>query len=146
MNEFKAEWTNEDALSVGWKSPIDTFTEEVQTALEGEVLKAVQRVCINVDIDEAKKVILEERVADDDPNYADAWECNRFLEAAVAGLDDLPTVEVIRCKDCQYWQTEWETAGGHHFCPMVDRGTDEQFYCADGERRDDGGIMHGQQI
>lgn len=53
----------------------------------------------------AKKVLLDERVADNDRNYESAWECNMFLEAAVEGLNDLPAddvVELVRCKDCKH--------------------------------------------
>ena len=64
-----------------------------------------------------------------------AWSLGLIYSAYGENFDDV--VKVVRCKDCQNWQTEWETAGGHHFCPMIGRGTDEQFYCADGERRDD---------
>ena len=97
-----------------------------------------------IDADEAKKVLLEERVADDDPNYADAWECNRFLEAAVAGLDDLPTVdavEVVRCKDCKYYGF-WGK-NGVNICerwtadPYEASEPKEGDFCSYAERRDD---------
>lgn len=47
-------------------------------------------------------------------------------------------VEVVRCKECRHWDTDWETHCGFHYCPMIDGLTDVDFFCADGERRDDG--------
>lgn len=55
-------------------------------------------------------------------------------------LTELPSVQsdIIQCKDCVNWQTEWEPQGepGIHFCDMVDGFPDGDWYCADGERRD----------
>ena len=53
-------------------------------------------------------------------------------------LETLPVVdavEVVRCKDCENWQREWETAGGGHYCAMIDLTTEQSFFCADGERQ-----------
>ena len=80
-----------------------------------------------IDIDEAKKVLLEERVADDDHNYADAWECNRFLEAAVEGLNDLPTADVTEVKHGKWLPYEfgnyrWRKCSA---CGIADQYIDE---------------------
>ena len=50
---------------------------------------------------------------------------------------DMPTadvVEVVRCKDCEYYQRDlmW----GHGYCYGQKRK--EDWFCADGRRRDDG--------
>ena len=55
-------------------------------------------------------------------------------------LEQLPSadvVEVIRCKDCDNWQTDWIASGGGHYCGMIDLETDEGFYCGMAERRTD---------
>jgi len=47
--------------------------------------------------------------------------------------------EIVRCKDCKHWDTEWSVSeSGAHYCPMVDGNRNSDFYCADAERRTDG--------
>lgn len=54
-------------------------------------------------------------------------------------LKSVPSVEleIIRCKDCINWQTEWVLKGepGIHFCDMVEGFPDGDWYCAYGEKR-----------
>lgn len=45
---------------------------------------------------------------------------------------------VVRCKDCEYWDTDWQPHGTGHFCAMIDLVTNSLFYCAEGERKEDG--------
>jgi len=48
-------------------------------------------------------------------------------------------VAVCRCAGCKHWETDWTPRGtiqGFHFCPMVGFVTREDFYCANGERRE----------
>ena len=53
--------------------------------------------------------------------------------------EDGTLAEVVRCKDCTDWESEWgDATDGQHFCPTVDRWTSPDWYCADGERKDDG--------
>ena len=52
--------------------------------------------------------------------------------------DNAPdAVEVVRCKDCKDWDKNWESRTEFHYCPMIDGSTSGDFFCADGERRDD---------
>ena len=57
-------------------------------------------------------------------------------------LSNQPTIqpEIIRCKDCKYWDTTWQNdyAPNYHYCPMIDGTRRNDFYCADAERRTDG--------
>lgn len=60
---------------------------------------------------------------------------------SVLGEDAIPAVqpEIVRCKDCKHWDTEWSVSeSGAHYCPMVDGNRNSDFYCADAERRTDG--------
>lgn len=61
---------------------------------------------------------------------------------AIDILLDLPSAqpEIIRCKDCKYWDTSWQNdyAPNYHYCPNVDGTRRDDFYCADAERRTDG--------
>ena len=45
--------------------------------------------------------------------------------------------EIIRCRDCQYWDTTWQNdyAPDHHYCSLVDGVRNGNFYCADAERK-----------
>lgn len=57
-------------------------------------------------------------------------------------LFEMPTadvVEVVRCKDCEFWQTDWipNTGGdrGCHYCEMMDSFTEPLNYCGCAERK-----------
>lgn len=56
-------------------------------------------------------------------------------------VTDTPMVEyvpVVRCKDCTEWQDNWgDDKEGRHFCSMNDRWTKANWFCADGERKND---------
>ena len=39
--------------------------------------------------------------------------------------------EVVRCKDCKHWQYEYK------YCRHLDWYTDKNWFCGDGERKDD---------
>ena len=48
-------------------------------------------------------------------------------------------VEVVRCKDCKYWDIDWtpdKRYPNEHWCPYVDQPTESEFYCADGEEQE----------
>ena len=47
-------------------------------------------------------------------------------------------VEVVRCKDCIYWQSGDMGTGEVYepYCEMLDTETDENAFCSDGERRE----------
>lgn len=45
-------------------------------------------------------------------------------------------VEVVRCKDCKHCSIDYYPDGNEplYVCLLEDRGTDKDFYCANGER------------
>ena len=47
--------------------------------------------------------------------------------------------EIIRCKDCENWDTTWQndSAPNYHYCPMIDGSYSGDFYCAKAEGRTD---------
>ena len=49
-------------------------------------------------------------------------------------MDDHWVGELVRCKDCKHW----EQSNGH--CPFNSIFTNEEWFCADGERK----IEHGK--
>lgn len=51
-----------------------------------------------------------------------------------------PLVEIVTCKYCKHWDKKWTPNvpddKEYHFCPMMDCNTSEDFFCADGERKE----------
>lgn len=45
--------------------------------------------------------------------------------------------ELVRCKDCQEWEHLLIDEDGDSYCPVVDHYISGDWYCADGERKDD---------
>ena len=67
----------------------------------------------------------------------DALDCINGVEEV---LRSLPAVQpaIIHCKNCEHWDTSWETAYGLHYCPMIDMATKKNFFCKYGaEKRGD---------
>lgn len=65
------------------------------------------------------------------------------MATAFDAVEDFPSadvVEVVRCKDCEFWQTDWiPNRGGDkgcHYCAMIDGSTEPLMYCAYGERKE----------
>ena len=62
------------------------------------------------------------------------------LEWAVSRsrIDNMPTIEVVRCKDCKkYIPCQKLPIGTSKWCDLFDRATCEMNYCGWGERRKD---------
>ena len=64
------------------------------------------------------------------------------IESVLEYAENLPTVEVVKCKDCESWQTDWKPKGceheDSHFCEMIGRVVCADHYCGYAERRKDG--------
>lgn len=62
---------------------------------------------------------------------------------AVSLLGSTPTIDavpVVRCRECKYWDTDWEPKGFDtdrpiHFCGINDIFPSGDWFCADGERK-----------
>lgn len=57
-------------------------------------------------------------------------------------IDTAPTIDavpVVRCKDCPNWQTDWELQSypSGHYCAMIDKFTDGEWFCATSIQEDD---------
>ena len=74
---------------------------------------------------------------------ADALPVDAFLNTKMVlqtDIDNAPTIDavpVVRCKDCQNWEAHLFGADGDCYCPFVDHYTTGDWFCADGERKDD---------
>ena len=78
-----------------YESPIKVVQGELETQLEGEILKAVHRVGVTVDRDELIRALRYDR------------------EQYQKGFDDAreDAVVVTRCKDCVRWDDDPDTYG-----------------------------------
>jgi len=52
------------------------------------------------------------------------------------------TVKIVRCKNCQYWDRDWKSRYNTenvtpHYCPLIDKETDDDFFCSYGAVRFD---------
>lgn len=59
-----------------------------------------------------------------------------IMMVPTAEIDDAPiidAVEVVRCKDCKHYSVEGKTTQ-FGWCNALEMPTDEQRFCADGER------------
>lgn len=50
--------------------------------------------------------------------------------------------ELVRCRYCKHWDKTWtnDWSPDYHYCPMIDGVRKGDFYCSDGERREDAEI------
>ena len=51
-------------------------------------------------------------------------------------IENCPTIDavlVVRCKDCKHYNTI-DCSKGLGWCENIDRGTNDNFYCANGKR------------
>ena len=57
------------------------------------------------------------------------------IRMAINALKNQP--EIIRCKDCEHWDTTWQNdfAPNYHYCPLIDGTRRDDFYCADADMR-----------
>lgn len=84
------------------------------------------------------KSVLEALPSLDEPSQV-AMDISRIIENE-KDMRVIAQPEIIRCKDCKYWDTTWQNdyAPNYHYCPMIDGTHRNNFYCAYAERRTDG--------
>ena len=59
-------------------------------------------------------------------------------QAAVASVQDLPTLDLVLCKECKHRDPEDKRCdcGGHEWVKGKILPVDDDWFCADGERKD----------
>ena len=66
--------------------------------------------------------------------------CNLDVKNALKAIPAVDAVLVVRCKDCKHWREPFDKYGGGNCanCELFDdsHAFNENFYCAQGERRD----------
>ena len=61
-------------------------------------------------------------------------------EVVKKALSEVPTVELVRCRDCVNWDTDWTPTRadpGEHWCPITDLIKPGNWFCANGERKEE---------
>ena len=96
-----------------YESPIKIIYWQMQTQMEGDILKAVMRTDIQVDKEELLRALQYDRA--------------QYERGFAAGYMNAQQ-ELVRCKDCKHYMTFHCTCDG---CCISDN-----WYCADGERTD----------
>lgn len=106
-----------------YESPIKVIQGELETQLEGEILKAVHRVGVTVDRDELIRALRYDR------------------EQYQKGFDDAreDAVVVTRCKDCEHLVNATVNGNGFLICDISDMETAPDDFCSHGERREEAG-------
>ncbi len=106
-----------------YESPIKVIQGELETQLEGEILKAVHRVGVTVDRDELIRALRYDR------------------EQYQKGFDDAreDAVVVTRCKDCEHLVNATVNGNGFLICDISDMETAPDDFCNHGDRREEAG-------
>ena len=106
-----------------YESPIKVIQGELETQLEGEILKAVHRVGVTVDRDELIRALRYDR------------------EQYQKGFDDAreDAVVVTRCKDCEHLVNATVNGNGFLICDISDMETAPDDFCSYGDRREEAG-------
>lgn len=106
-----------------YESPIKVIQGELETQLEGEILKAVRRVGVTVDRDELIRALRYDR------------------EQYQKGFDDAreDAVVVTRCKDCEHLVNATVNGNGFLICDISDMETAPDDFCSHGDRREEAG-------
>lgn len=64
------------------------------------------------------------------------WDDRYVSEKEVQDAPTVDAVQVVRCKDCDNWDTEWKPIWGtERYCFTLDHITAGNFFCAYGERK-----------
>lgn len=81
---------------------------------------------------------------EDRKNYHGFMAEDQFIhEAAIEVLKKVPAADVrpvVLCKDCRHWDIDEipkYARENEHFCPMVTLTTREDWFCADGVKREE---------
>lgn len=82
------------------------------------------------------------RLIDADELILAAQQEGAYGYVSAEEIADAPTidaVQVVRCKDCPNWQTDWDPRSypSGHYCAMIDKFTDGEWFCATSIQEDD---------
>ena len=101
---------------MSYKSPIELIAGQIETETENEIVRAIQRMGINIDKNELLRAL--------------AYDRNQYAK----GYHDRDS-EIVRCKDCKHSE-QCIPSCEDRYCVKYDQRHDGNWYCADGERRE----------
>ena len=104
-----------------YESPIKVIQGELETQLEGEILKAVHRVSVVVDKDELIQALRYDR------------------KQYQKGFDDAKrdAVVVTRCKDCKHaYINSFAVSSGEALCTLSGKPMQQDDFCSCGEPKE----------
>ena len=111
-----------------YKSPIEIIYGQMETQMEGYILRAIQKYGINVDKDELVRAL----------NY----DREQYYNGYADGRNDV-LADLVRCKDCKHWQPSGSCAGNSEDdlqpiggCEWANCCRKANDFCAYGERRE----------
>lgn len=68
------------------------------------------------------------------------YNCDECDDAFLMAFNALGQPEIIRCKDCRYWQDKWEqdkfSEENHTTMPCIEMATTDDFYCGFAKEKD----------
>lgn len=96
-----------------YQGPIRLIYREAQQQIENSVLTAVQKIGVDVDKDELLRALAYDR-----------WQYEKGRADALESI--------VRCKDCK-----WHDTADCPLCEVFDPSSPDDWYCAEGKRRDD---------
>ena len=70
----------------------------------------------------------------------EAFADGRSAYIALEAIPAADVAHVVRCRDCRHWDTDWipsHARENEHFCPCIALTTREDWFCADGEKREE---------
>lgn len=72
----------------------------------------------------------------------ESWVTLRIPAEFVPVLEDALNLasNLVRCKNCESWNTEWKHKDGECYCYKIDQWTAPDFFCADGEKEENNEI------
>lgn len=85
------------------------------------------------------------------PNYSENGESVDsyvVFDDDVMSIPAVDAVEVVRCRECKYWGTDWEPRYSNpdnpiHYCGVNDLFPTGDWFCKDGQRRE--GVTHDKR-
>ena len=80
------------------------------------------------------KTCIHSEIGHGEGNGCTAWTCE-YIKKKEALKAYKEQMEIVRCKDCKY-HSQYVGALGN-YCTYVLHCTKDDFYCADGERKDE---------
>ena len=86
-----------------------------------------------IDADRLKAEIMGWCVVTDDSFGTGRYHEREIVLQAIEESPTIDAVSVVRCKDCMHYNTI-NCSKGFGWCENIDRGTGDNFYCANGKQ------------